>query len=176
MFYVAKAEIDFDVRTLTNNQNILEKDQEAVTAKGHTLNPIDPVPSGFWETIRWRPPKALIDDQETLEAVREVSRRSDQVNMMISSRERFRLGKSPGDHLYFETIGGFNSILLKFQGELLDELAKLKPALEQIEPKPKPSRAKRRLGGFWARQRQQLPGLGAPPRRSEERDEHRSSS
>jgi hypothetical protein len=100
------------------------------------LNPLDPLETGFWELVKIDPPQALLLDAEALANVREVARLVGQVNQMVNSREVFRVSSplltmraADGTPSWAEPLRGYDRLLDRFLGELLDALHRVQPAV-----------------------------------------------
>ncbi len=139
LFQAALAEVTAVSATVTNNQIYVRKELDLLSQQTpqHLINPLDPVPGGFWDVVKLNPPRTFVRDPETLTKVRDVARRTDQINEIIRSRETFRVGNL----LAISTVSNADGILRsydehleRFQDELLGALATLQDALVSAAP------------------------------------------
>jgi len=114
--------------TATNDRNILQRELQLVAKQQHVVNPLDPIPTGFWEAIRWSPPRRLLDESDALTKARSVARLTQMVNEMISSREAFRVNNLAMSDFY-ATLKTYDELLDQFLGELIAALSELGPRL-----------------------------------------------
>jgi hypothetical protein len=114
--------------TATNDRNILQRELQLVAKQQHVVNPLDPIPTGFWEAIRWSPPRRLLDESDALRKARSVARLTQMVNEMISSREAFRVNNLAMSDFY-ATLKTYDELLDQFLGELIAALNELGPLL-----------------------------------------------
>jgi hypothetical protein len=134
LLFAALAEIDAVRGTVGNNQNLVvaELDMLSKLPRKTLLNPLDPVEGGFWDVVKHNPPQAVLASPEVLGRIRDVSRRTAQVTEMIRSREMFRVTGIALSN-YEDRMQAYDQLLRQFQGELLDALDELKPALESVK-------------------------------------------
>lgn len=102
--------------------------------QGHVINPLDPIPTDFWDAMKWNAPNLLLSHTVVLNKIRDLARLSQQVNAMIASREMFRLNQRPdptatNPSIYFDTIGAYDRLLVTFQDQLLQAVDDLLGAL-----------------------------------------------
>jgi hypothetical protein len=126
---------DAEISTLSvmvlNNRNLVLMELNLLRkgkAAGLT-NPLDPIPSGFWDLVKLDPPQALLRDEETLAKIRDISRRTDQVTEMIRSREAFRTTNRSLPS-YDKELRQYDELLETFLGELLNALNALHPLIK----------------------------------------------
>jgi hypothetical protein len=91
VLFAPKAEIDSIAATVKNNQALVRRELGILPGQ-HLINPLDPIEGGFWDVVKLNPPQVFLADEATLSQVRDVARRTDQVNEMLRSRETFRVG------------------------------------------------------------------------------------
>jgi len=131
---------------LENNQELLLRELKLLVRHERLVNPLDPLGTGFWELVKLDPPLVLQGNADALSEVRRVARLSGQVNEMLRSRELYRTTSAPdamkqaglasltGDTEMGSTdkmLAGYDRLLVTFQGELLQAIEQLEPALEQ---------------------------------------------
>ncbi len=142
LFQAATAEVAAVSATVTNNQNLVRQELDLLSQQSprHLVTPLDPVPGGFWDVVKLNPPRTFVRDPETLTKVRDVARRTDQINEIIRSRETFRVGNlvaiSNLSNLSNagEVLRIYDEHLERFQDELLGALATLQDALVSAAP------------------------------------------
>lgn len=136
-----REEIDANRGLLTNNQALVKQELKDLAATGaRTVNPLDPVQSGFWDLVKRDLPRSIAEAEDSLPAVREAARLTGQVNQMIESRERFKAtlagihgftsGHGPGMP-GLDELAAYDRLLETFQRELLEAIDRLDPVLEE---------------------------------------------
>ncbi len=131
----AIAEIDAARATAANNQQLARDDMSVVKSKGDDIvNPLDPVEGGFWDVIKYDPPRGLTVDPAALARVRDVARRTDQVNEMIRAREAFKSSQAkPADFQTGDRLVAYDALIDMFSAQLIEKLDALKPAVEAAQ-------------------------------------------
>jgi hypothetical protein len=130
-------EVAANIRTAENNRNLVRHELQQLIPNGERiLNPLDPLELGFWEIVKIDPPQALIHDTPALASIREVARLAGQVNQMLQSREAFRVASPTltmhtreGAPSWARELAGYDQLLDRFLGELLDALHRVQPAV-----------------------------------------------
>jgi len=130
-------EVSANLRTAENNRNLVRTELQLIEQNMRHLNPLDPLEAGFWELVKLDPPRGLVLDTVALAHVREVARLVSQVNEMTRSRETFRVSsplltvkERAGEPLrWVELLRGYDLLLDRFLGELLEALHRVEPAI-----------------------------------------------
>ncbi len=135
LFQAATAEVAAVSATVTNNQKLVRSELDLLSQQPprHLVSPLDPVPGGFWDVVKFNPPRTFVRDPETLTNVRDVARRTDQINEMIRSRETFRVGNLAISDFH-GILRSYDKLLERLQDELLGALATLQDALVSAAP------------------------------------------
>lgn len=130
LLYAAVAEVEAVKGTVLNDLNIVNSELKLLPSGHRLLNPLDPVEGGFWDAVKYNPPRALVRDERTLARVRDVARRTDQVNEMIRSREAFRVA-NPALSTMNDVLTDYDKLIARWLSELAEALNVLQPALEE---------------------------------------------
>jgi hypothetical protein len=125
----ARDEVSSLIAVVQNNQALVQRELGLLAQQQpqHLVNPLDPIPTGFWEAVRWNPPRQLAKGN-ALSQTRDVARRTQLVNSIIESRETFRMNNMALSGLH-QTLQSYDQLLQQFQGELLTALQELEPLL-----------------------------------------------
>jgi hypothetical protein len=127
----ARDEVDAVQATVTNNRNLIQTELGYLGEQPptHLVNPLDPLEGGFWDVVKLNPPRALVREPDTLARVRDVARRTDQINEMIRSREAFRVSNLAISN-FDSRLRSYDELLQQFQAELLEALDSLRSGLD----------------------------------------------
>lgn len=129
-------EIEANRLTATNNRELIRTELKVLEGGERIVNPLDPLETGFWELVKVSPPRDFARDATALASVRRVARLTAQVNEMQRSRERFRVagpllqrGNQAGLPEWVAEMRGYDGLIERFLGELLEALDQLEPAI-----------------------------------------------
>jgi hypothetical protein len=141
LFATAEDEIDAIAATARNDLALVMEDLGllALDPPLSLENPLDPIESGFWDVMKLNPPRALLRDRATLGKVRDVARRTDQVNEMIRSRETFRSTVVAFSGMS-QRLSGYDRLIKRWLEELLPALDELKKTLRAARLQAEQSR------------------------------------
>jgi hypothetical protein len=142
LLLAAKAEVESIAATAQNDLNLVRSELAQLTTIGGggsgLLNPLDPLEGGFWDIVKLNPPRVLLRDEQTIAQIRDVARRTDQVNEMIRTREAYKtsnaaLASSLGlaQSAFSGWVQGYDQLIERWLTELLDALQSLEAALEK---------------------------------------------
>jgi hypothetical protein len=137
------AEVRSIKATAQNDLNLVQSELAQFSTIGAgsagLANPVDPVEGGFWDIVKLNPPRALLRDPETLGQIRDVARRTDQVNEMIRSRDAFKTSNARSSLLprsleasqFTAWVQAYDQLIELWLTELLEALETLEASLEK---------------------------------------------
>jgi hypothetical protein len=123
-----RAEVQVLKPTAQNDLNLV-RDELKLLPGGQTIdNPLDPLGSAFFELVRVDPPKSISEDADLLLGLRDIARRTGQVDEMIRAREAFTASNRA--LASFTTIlGGYDQLIERWFVELIEALEALDASL-----------------------------------------------
>lgn len=142
LLVAARAEVKSITATAQNDLKLVQSELAQLTTTGGggtgLLNPLDPVEGGFWDVVKLNPPRVLLRDEQTVAQIRDVARRTDQVNEMIRTREAYKTSNAASaassglaQTVFRGWVQGYDRLIERWLTELLEALETLEAALEK---------------------------------------------
>lgn len=130
-------EVSANLQSAENTLSLVQDELKLLDDGRRSLNPLDPLETGFWELVKLDPPQGLLRDTAALADVRKVARLTSQINTMLDSRERFRatipsmaaLRDASGQSPAIEMLRGYDKLIETWLLQLIVALDRVKPAI-----------------------------------------------